>query len=77
MFTGFTGLKAQQNIVNDIAIFYSHYHLHLTLDYVSPADDEKQLTKTKKAESKRTLSRLKNTGYQWRYSKHSIQDAYL
>ena len=44
-----TRYEAQQDILNYISIFYNNYRLHSTLDYMSPADYEKQLTEMKEA----------------------------
>ena len=43
-----TRYEAQQDILNYLAVFYNNYRLHSTLDYMSPADYEKQLTEMKK-----------------------------
>jgi transposase InsO family protein len=44
-----TRYEAQQDILNYISIFYNNYRLHSTLDYISPADYEKQLTEINEA----------------------------
>jgi transposase InsO family protein len=44
-----TRYEAQQDILNYISMFYNSYRLHSTLEYVSPNDYEKQLTKMKEA----------------------------
>jgi len=44
-----TRYEAQQDILNDIAVFYNNYRLHSTLDYMSPANYEKQLMEIRKA----------------------------
>jgi transposase InsO family protein len=44
-----TRYEAQQDILNYIAIFYNNYRLHSTLDYMSPANYEKQLMEIRKA----------------------------
>jgi len=44
-----TRYEAQQDILNYLSVFYNNYRLHSTLDYMSPADYEKQLTEMKKA----------------------------
>ena len=44
-----TRYEAQQGILNYLAVFYNNYRLHSTLDYMSPADYEKQLTEMKEA----------------------------
>ena len=41
--------EAQQDILNYISMFYNSHRLHSTLDYMSPNDYEKQLTKMKEA----------------------------
>ena len=44
-----TRYDAQQDILNDISMFYNSYRLHSYLGYASPNDDEKQLMEMKKA----------------------------
>lgn len=44
-----TRYEAQQDILNGLSVFYNNYRLHSTLDYMSPANDEKQLTEMKEA----------------------------
>ncbi len=41
--------EAQQDILNYISIFYNNYRLHSALNYMNPADYEKQLTEMKEA----------------------------
>ena len=41
--------EAQQDLLNYLAVFYNNYRLHSTLNYIRPANYEKQLTEMKEA----------------------------